>query len=92
MKTMLLEIEDGLYDRVMAFIDQLPVGQARVSNFPETPEQKTPEVASPIDFSGSGFPGLGNKEEKANEPHNLSWEEVTAHVLAKNAELYERLS
>ena len=29
MKTMLLEIDDSLYGRLMAFIDQLPVGQAR---------------------------------------------------------------
>nr|VFK65121.1 MAG: hypothetical protein BECKUNK1418G_GA0071005_105713 [Candidatus Kentron sp. UNK]VFK71300.1 MAG: hypothetical protein BECKUNK1418H_GA0071006_105913 [Candidatus Kentron sp. UNK] len=30
MKTMLLEIDDSLYGRLMAFIDQLPAGQARV--------------------------------------------------------------
>nr|VFJ66302.1 MAG: hypothetical protein BECKFW1821C_GA0114237_100926 [Candidatus Kentron sp. FW] len=30
MKTMLLEIDDSLYERLMAFIDQLPAGQARV--------------------------------------------------------------
>nr|VFJ55476.1 MAG: hypothetical protein BECKFW1821B_GA0114236_102316 [Candidatus Kentron sp. FW]VFJ76110.1 MAG: hypothetical protein BECKFW1821C_GA0114237_10995 [Candidatus Kentron sp. FW] len=30
MKTMLLEIDDSLYARLMAFIGQLPAGQARV--------------------------------------------------------------
>nr|VFK17265.1 MAG: hypothetical protein BECKLPF1236A_GA0070988_101669 [Candidatus Kentron sp. LPFa]VFK32512.1 MAG: hypothetical protein BECKLPF1236C_GA0070990_101699 [Candidatus Kentron sp. LPFa] len=30
MKTMILEIDDSLYGRLMAFIEQLPAGQARV--------------------------------------------------------------
>nr|VFK79448.1 MAG: hypothetical protein BECKSD772D_GA0070982_105014 [Candidatus Kentron sp. SD] len=30
MKTMLLEIDDSLYGRLMTFIEQLPAGQARV--------------------------------------------------------------
>jgi len=64
MRTMLLEIEDSLYDRLMAFIGQLPAGQARVLD----------------------------EKEKLDETSGLSLEEATAHVLAKNAELYDRLS
>nr|VFJ57341.1 MAG: hypothetical protein BECKFM1743A_GA0114220_101885 [Candidatus Kentron sp. FM]VFJ58023.1 MAG: hypothetical protein BECKFM1743C_GA0114222_102144 [Candidatus Kentron sp. FM]VFK11828.1 MAG: hypothetical protein BECKFM1743B_GA0114221_102094 [Candidatus Kentron sp. FM] len=64
MKTMRLEIEDSLYDRLIAFIGQLPAGQARVLD----------------------------EKDKMDEPPGLSLEEATAHVLAKNAELYERLS
>nr|VFK22397.1 MAG: hypothetical protein BECKLPF1236B_GA0070989_13076 [Candidatus Kentron sp. LPFa] len=41
MKTMLLEIDDSLYGRLMAFIDQLPTGQARVL------EEKANESSAP---------------------------------------------
>nr|VFK44629.1 MAG: hypothetical protein BECKSD772F_GA0070984_11905 [Candidatus Kentron sp. SD]VFK49615.1 MAG: hypothetical protein BECKSD772E_GA0070983_12024 [Candidatus Kentron sp. SD] len=41
MKTMLLEIDDSLYGRLMAFIEQLPAGQARVL------EEKTDEPSAP---------------------------------------------
>nr|VFK50432.1 MAG: hypothetical protein BECKTUN1418E_GA0071001_10035 [Candidatus Kentron sp. TUN]VFK51648.1 MAG: hypothetical protein BECKTUN1418F_GA0071002_10035 [Candidatus Kentron sp. TUN]VFK55091.1 MAG: hypothetical protein BECKTUN1418D_GA0071000_10279 [Candidatus Kentron sp. TUN] len=63
MKTMLLEIEDTLYDRLMAFIEQLPIGQVRVLD-----------------------------EKEASGQSTLSVEEAADHVLAKNAELYKRLS
>nr|VFJ88344.1 MAG: hypothetical protein BECKH772A_GA0070896_1000812 [Candidatus Kentron sp. H]VFJ93554.1 MAG: hypothetical protein BECKH772B_GA0070898_1004616 [Candidatus Kentron sp. H]VFJ94877.1 MAG: hypothetical protein BECKH772C_GA0070978_1000136 [Candidatus Kentron sp. H] len=44
MKTMLLEIEDSLYGRLMAFIEQLPTGQVRVLD-----EQAEESSALPIE-------------------------------------------
>nr|VFK17462.1 MAG: hypothetical protein BECKLFY1418C_GA0070996_10328 [Candidatus Kentron sp. LFY] len=54
MKTMLLEIEDTLYDRLMAFIEQLPplasTRQVRVLDEKQATEQSALSVEEAVDY------------------------------------------